>query len=259
MKVLVRRFEDLGSMRFQVSGPIGIVTISRPRQRNALTREMWQTLERWSGTIGSKTKLLIIRGSGKDFTAGSDIKEFARLSAEEANEGFETMERALAAIENLPIPTIASINGPAFGAGFILALACDMRIGSTNARFGMPVGKLGITLQTPFIRRMIQTLGPSRTKQLVYTAQSYHAEEAFRVGILNELVPPEKLDERTFQLAKAILEQSQASLLSVKKSVNQVLLGQVETQRQWVDKNDFLEGVHAFAEKRPTRFMAVRS
>lgn len=245
-------------MRFQVSGPLGILTISRPQQRNALTREMWQTIERWSGTISSKTKLLIIRGSGKDFTAGSDIKEFARLTAEEANDGFETMERAISAIETLPIPTIAAINGPAFGAGFILSLACDLRIGSTNARFGMPVGRLGITLQTPFIRRMIQTLGPSRTKQLVYTAQSYNAEEAYRVGILNELVPAEELDDRTFKFAKAILQQSQASLLAVKKSVNQVLTGQAEEHRQWVDKTDFVEGVQAFAEKRPTRFTAIR-
>lgn len=246
-------------MRFQVSGPIGIVTISRPRHRNALTREMWQTIERWSGTIGSKTKLLILRGSGKDFTAGSDIKEFARLTADDANEAFETMERAIAAIENLPIPTIAGINGPAFGAGFILSLACDLRIGSNYARFGMPVGRLGITLQTPFIRRMVQTLGPSRTKQLVYTAQSLSAEEAYRIGILNELVPAQDLDEHTFKLAKSILEQSQASLLAVKKSVNLFLANQVENHRQWVDKNDFVEGVQAFAEKRPTRFLAVRN
>lgn len=258
MKVLVRRFEELSSMRFQVSGRIGIVTLHRPRQRNALTQEMWKTLERWCDTIPAKMKLLIIRGAGKDFTAGSDIKEFAGLSPDAANEAFETMERAIRAVEQLSIPTIASINGPAFGAGFILSLACDLRIGSENARFGMPVGKLGITLQTPFIRRMMQILGPSRTKQMVYTALTYDAKQAWQVGILNELVTDQSLDESTFALAKKMLEQSQASLSAVKQSVQLVQDGEVEAERSWVHPGDFVEGVRAFTEKRPTRFIMTQ-
>jgi enoyl-CoA hydratase len=254
VRVTVQRFEQFGSMRFQLTGPVGIITINRPRQRNALTRGMWETLAQWCEHLPQKTKVLILRGGGRDFTAGSDIKEFARLTVDEADDAFETMERAIAAMERVQVPTIASINGPAYGAGFVLALACDLRIGSPLARFGMPVGKLGITLQTPFVRRLIAILGPSRTKELVYTARSYSAEEALALGLLNQLVPEEELDERTLDLAKSILQQSRASLFAVKDSVHRVLAGEAERERHWVDRRDFVEGVRAFTEKRPARF-----
>ncbi|UOF88644.1 enoyl-CoA hydratase/isomerase family protein [Fodinisporobacter ferrooxydans] len=254
MRVDVRKFGSSGSLRFQTSGPVGIVTINRPYHKNALSREMWKTLGDWCNTVPLKTKLLILRGSGSSFTAGSDIKEFSRLTTDEANEAFETMERAIHAVEFLTIPTIAAINGPAYGAGFILSLACDLRIGTNQAKFGMPVGKLGITLQAPFVRRMVQTIGPSRTKELVFTARSYSAEEALQTGILNEIVSQSNLDNRVFQLSKTILQQSQASIASVKEGVKNVVNGCTESSREWVDKRDFLEGVQAFTQKRAAHF-----
>ncbi|QSO55167.1 enoyl-CoA hydratase/isomerase family protein [Alicyclobacillus curvatus] len=125
----------------------------------------------------------------------------------------------MSAVENLNIPTIAAVNSPAYGAGFVLTLACDLRIGSQSASFGMPVGKLGITLQPPFIKRMMSHLGPSRTKEMVYTAKQYDAETAFRIDLLNDLTTEEQLDERAFAVARSILEQSKASILAVKESV----------------------------------------
>lgn len=254
MRVLVERFNDQGTMRFQLAGPIGVITIDRPHQRNALTQPMWKTLALWTGELPEKTKLLVIRGAGADFTAGSDIKEFSTLTVEGADAAFETMEQAIRAVENLSIPTIAAINGPAFGAGFILALACDLRIGTEHAKFGMPVGKLGITLQPPFIKRMMQCLGPSRTKDLVYTARSYNAAYAYELGILNYLVPSQKLDSEIISLARCMLLQSRASLLAVKRNVQLVLSGSLSRQENWVDGRDFPEGVQAFNEKRPAHF-----
>ncbi|QRF23861.1 enoyl-CoA hydratase/isomerase family protein [Alicyclobacillus sp. TC] len=254
VKVVVERFNEQGTLRFQLAGPIGVITIDRSSQRNALTQDMWKTMKNWVVSLPSKTRLLVIRGAGSDFTAGSDIKEFSVLTVDQANIAFETMEETISAIENVSIPTIASINGPAFGAGFILALACDVRIGTENAMFGMPVGKLGVTLQPPFLRRMIQTLGPSRTKDLIYTARSYKANQAMELGILNYLVPSVKLDSETISLARRMLLQSRASLLAVKKNVNLVLSGMQMETGYWVDNNDFKEGVRAFTEKRPAHF-----
>jgi enoyl-CoA hydratase len=254
MRVVVERFNDQGTLRFQLAGPIGVITIDRPRQRNALTQQMWKTMGEWVRDLPPKIRLLVLRGAGDDFTAGSDIKEFSTLTVEQANTAFETMEDTIRAFENLSIPTIASINGPAFGAGFILALACDVRIGTENAKFGMPVGKLGITLQPPFLRRMIQTLGPSRTKDLVYTARTYKATQAMELGVLNYLVPSAQLDSETISLARRMLLQSRASLLAVKKNVQTVLSGTSVDIQDWVDSNDFTEGVRAFTEKRPAHF-----
>lgn len=254
MRVIVERFNEQSTLRFQLAGPIGVITIDRQRQRNALTQAMWHTIGQWAGNLPDKTRLLVIRGAGDDFTAGSDIVEFSTLSVEQANVAFETMEHTIQTIEGLPIPTIASINGPAFGAGFILALACDVRIGTEKAKFGMPVGKLGITLQPPFIRRMIQTLGPSRTKDLVYTARSYNANQAFDLGVLNYLVPDGKLDSETISLARRMLLQSRASLLAVKKNVQTVLSNSSVDLQDWVDGTDFPEGVKAFTEKRQAQF-----
>lgn len=241
-------------MRLQTTGPIGIVTFDRPDRRNALTQSMWQTLERWCEDLPAKVKLLILRGSGREFTAGSDIKEFAGLTAEEANVAFMVMERAIHAVETLKIPTIAAINGPAYGAGFVLTLACDLRIGSESATFGMPVGKLGITLQPPFIERMISHLGPSRTKEMVYTARQYDATTAYRMGLLNDMAPTGQLDEYVFSVARSILQQSKASIHAVKESVRAVLTDANPVMGAWVDEKDFVEGVRAFNEKRAAVF-----
>lgn len=258
MRVAIEHFNEQGTMRYQLSGPIGIITIDRPEQRNALSRQMWETLYDWATHLPAKTKVLILRGADKNFTAGSDIKEFATLTAHDANQAFITMEKAIHAVENLPIPTIASVNGPAYGAGFILTLSCDIRIGSENARFGMPVGKLGITLQPEFIRRMVELLGPSRTKDMVYTARSYGASEALELGLLNYAVSSSELDELTFKLARKILEQSQASMAAVKDSVFKVLSGTLHGTDEWVEEHDFFEGVRAFKEKRAARFLKPR-
>ncbi len=252
--VAIEHFNEQGTMRYQLSGPIGIVTIDRPGHRNALSRQMWQTLENWIKQLPAKIKVLILRGAGRHFTAGSDIKEFSVLSVSDANHAFNIMESAIHSIECLPIPTIASINGPAYGAGFILSLACDIRVGSENAHFGMPVGKLGITLQPQFIRRMIQMLGPSRTKDMVYTARTYDATQALNLGILNYSAPTADLDAYTFALARSILAQSQASMTAVKASVQQVLYGLGSESDNWVDQYDFPKGVQAFKEKRTARF-----
>jgi enoyl-CoA hydratase len=254
MQVIVHRFDECGSMRLQTAGGVGVITIDRPKFRNALTQRMWRTLEEWCEQLPQRVRVLIVRGRPGEFSAGSDIQEFATLTPEQADSAFEQMERAIAAVERLEIPTIASVDGPAYGAAFVLTLACDLRIASDRARFGMPVGKLGITLQPPFLRRLVQHLGPSRTKALVYTASSYDAYEAQALGLLHAVTAPEQLDAEVMRIARAILQQSPASLRAVKEGVNAVLQGRVEAAGSWVDAADFVEGVRAFREKRAAKF-----
>ncbi|GEK34584.1 enoyl-CoA hydratase-related protein [Kurthia sibirica] len=244
---------------YQETAGLAIITIHRPQAKNALTANMWDELRRIAlGVLDNpKNKVLLLRGYGEQFTAGSDIKEFHAISLEEAEQAFIHMEKTISTIENLPLPTVAVINGAAMGAGLELALACDLRIGSNLAKLGIPVGKLGITLNNQFAQRLVSLIGPSMTKDLVFTGRMLKAEEAYRIGMLNYLVAAKDLDRYAIRIGKLVASMSPASLVAVKKSVQQCIqsvpdLWQGSTP--FVDQQDFPEGIRAFVEKRPPHF-----
>jgi enoyl-CoA hydratase/carnithine racemase len=260
MRVDIRRMEaEQAKITLQETGGMAIITIYRPQKKNALTANMWNQL----GEVGQnvlnnpKNKVLLLRGYGEQFTAGSDIGEFHEMTLEEAENAFVLMEKAISTIENLPLPTIGIVNGPAMGAGLELLLACDLRIGSEKARLGIPVGKLGITINNRFAKRVVDLMGPSVTKELVYLGRILKADEAYSLGMLNYLVNETELDRYAFRMGKLVASMSPASLLAVKQSVNECVNS---TPAIWngstpfVDKQDFSEGVAAFVEKRAPRF-----
>lgn len=256
MQVLIKRVED-GKITFQQTSKIAIVTFNRTASRNALKADMWKELALIGKEISQskKIKVVILRGATGQFTAGSDIKEFAAMSLGEANAAFQTMEEAISVFESLSIPVIGAIDGPAMGAGFVLSLACDMRIGTSETQMGIPVGRLGITLGPSFMRRIVRELGPSRAKELVFTGKIYQAKEAYQFGLLNQLVEQEELDRTVLNLARVMMRQSTASLKAVKKAVE---LCELRPNVPWsyVDPIDFPEGCRAFSEKRQPRFQS---
>lgn len=261
MRVTISRIEKDGKISLQESGGIAIVTIYRPAFKNALTANMWREMNHVAERIprNPKTKVVILRGGGGMFTAGSDIKEFSRMTIDEANEAFRIMEDALSAFEKLALPTIAVINGPAMGAGLELALACDLRIGTPNTKMGMPVARLGITLSKKFTKRIVDLVGPSRMKDLVYTGRLLDPEESREWGLVNYLLSDEQNpDHFATALAEKIKQQSTASLRAVKEGVaysnptfELPLKSEFESN---VDPDDFPEGVQAFVEKRKPEF-----
>lgn len=260
MQVLISRLDDDAKITLQETAGLAIITLHRPDKRNALTVDMWGELPELIERIvdNPKNKVILLRGTGTQFTAGSDIKEFSEISIDEAEHAFVVMEKAISTIEQLPIPTVGVINGPAMGAGLELALACDIRIGSKGARMGIPVGRLGITLNQKFAQRLVQFLGPSMAKDLIYTGRVLEAEECLHFGMLNYLVDQDKLDRIAFEKGKVIASQSPASLYAVKRSVAQcqsrVEVPWGETRHTFVDPIDFPEGVLSFVEKRPPKF-----
>lgn len=254
MKITIKRAPD-GKITLQESASIAIVTINRPVARNALTSNMWRVLKRIGEEIPAnpKTKVVILRGITGSFTAGSDIKEFCEMNVTEANNAFELMEETISTFEKLPMPVIGAIDGPALGAGFILALACDMRIGTESARMGIPVGRLGIKLSPSFVRRINRLIGPSLTKELVFTNEIYNYEKASRLGLLNQVVSSNELDRYTLKLAESMASQSRASLRSVKEAT-ELSWGTKDIKWDFVDPYDFPEGCLAFVEKRKPHF-----
>jgi len=260
MQVRTTRLEEEDAkIIYQETAGLAIITIHRPHLKNALTANMWSQLAKIALLTldNPKNKVLLLRGSGANFTAGSDIKEFNSISLEEAEEAFVHMEKTISTIERLPIPVIGVINGPAMGAGLELALACDIRIGSDKARMGIPVGKLGITLNNKFAKRLVDLVGPSATKDFVFTGRMYKAEEAYKAGMLNYLVAEKDLNKFAIRMGKLVAGMSPSSLLAVKRSVQECLDSVPElwnTSSHFVDPEDFPEGVRAFVEKRPPKF-----
>jgi len=254
VRVLIKRVVD-GKITLQETSKIAIVTINRPSARNAMTTQMWTELTDIAGEVRAnrKIKVMVLRGMPGQFTAGSDIKEFSEMSVEEANQEFELMEEAISTVESLQIPVIGSLDGPALGAGFVLSLACDIRIGSHRTRMGIPVGRLGITLGPAFVRRIVRLIGPSRTKELVFSGRIYDAATSFQLGLLNQMVETHHLDHSALELADTIMGQSRAAVQAVKRSVD-LSYRTTETAWNYVDPVDFPEGCLAFVEKRSPRF-----
>lgn len=260
MKVKISRMKNgEAKITYQESGGIAIITIHRPQKRNALSQEMWKKLYDLAEKAekNPKNRVLVLRGSGDQFTSGSDLYEFNEMSLEESEEAFVIMEHTITYFELLPMPTLCVINGPSMGAGLELALACDMRVGSENTKLGIPVGNLGITLNNRFAHRLVTLLGPSKTKELVYMGKIYDGTQAHQHGLLNELVDSSNLVNYALNMASRIASQSPRSLLAIKRAVAESTESSPELWEgttDFVDPEDFPEGVSAFVEKRKPQF-----
>ncbi|WP_240376843.1 enoyl-CoA hydratase/isomerase family protein [Bacillus piscicola] len=263
MRVSISRVEKNGKITLQESGGIAIVTIHRPAAKNAMTANMWKELAALGKRIpkNEKTRVVILRGAEGLFTAGSDIKEFNRMSIDEANESFGYMEEAISTFEEIELPTVGVISGPAMGAGFELALACDLRIGTPRTKMGMPIGRLGITLSKSFVKRIVDLIGPSKMKDLVYTGRLLNPVECRDWGLVNYLLDEDtNADNYAISLANIIKEQSPASLRAAKESAafanSRLDIPLKSTFEKSAHPVDFPEGVRAFVEKRKPNFQS---
>lgn len=239
---------------------IATITINRPWVRNAFTVQMWQMLHQYVDQIRAtpEIRVVVIQGAGDEaFTSGSDISEFASMRIEEVDANFQVMEDAITAVEQLPIPTIACLNGFALGGGLELALACDVRVASERATMGMPIARLGIMLSPKFAKRIVDLIGPSRAKDLLYTGRFIGANEALNMGLVNYFVLSHELKRTTMEMARRIADFSGSSIRAAKRAVGLCLpLSEASASEgpYFIDREDFPEGVAAFLERRPPKF-----
>lgn len=247
---------------YEKEGGVGIITLNRPERLNAINFQLAFELDRLLDEIleDGEARTLILTGAGRGFCAGADIKEMADPQAKRLPVG--RRYTFFNKIEDLDRPVIAAINGPANGGGLELALACDFRIASEAANFGLGEVKLGVMPAGGGTARLPRLIGISRAKEFLYFGNRIDAEEAQRIGLVNRVVPAEKLMEEAKAWAAELAERPPLSLKMLKYCVNlgvqMDLLGAIDYEAKCAailsTSEDSVEGVRAFVEKRKPVF-----
>ena len=215
---------DAGDLGMTTAEGITTLWLNRPAKRNAVTYEMWHSIAETCRQLANDAtvRLLVIRGAGDHFCAGADIHGLSDVSPadyEAAN------RRADHAIATFPKPTIAYITGACTGGGTQIAVACDLRIADTTARFGITPARLGILYPSYAIERVTHLIGPSATKHLLYTAEIVDSERALRIGLIDEAHPPSSAHRRLDQLTDLIAHQrSLMTQMATKEMVDTVVM-----------------------------------
>src|SRR5438309_10545614 len=187
-------------------GPIATITVNRPKSLNALNS---QTLRELTQAVRecADARAVILTGAGeKAFVAGADISEMAPMGPWQAREFSELGHVLTALIEDIPSATIAAVNGYALGGGLELAVACDMIFASENARLGLPEVTLGVTPGFGGTQRLVRRVGKLRAKEMIFTGDWVDARRAYEIGLVNEVLPREKLLEHCRTVARKIAE-----------------------------------------------------
>jgi enoyl-CoA hydratase len=257
---------NLENVIYEKKEGIVTVTINRPQKRNALNRATRRELRKVLEKIRSSddTRVLIITGAGDQaFVAGADVTELKEMNQWDMMNYLSTLSQQLYTdYANLEIPTIAMINGYCLGGGLELALGCDIRVASEDASFGAPEVRLGVIPGGGATQRLPGLVGLSVAKELMFTGRIIDAQEALRIGLVNRVVPKDKLKEIVWELAADFAKKSSIVLKLIKRSVNRGFQATIDiglayealAQCLCFTTEDHEEGLSAFLEKRKPDF-----
>jgi len=247
-------------VKLELDDGIATITISRPKALNALNSAVLDELDSAITQVGENraARALIITGEGnKAFVAGADIGEMVNLTPDEAVAFSRRGQAVFSAIERLPIPTIAAVNGYALGGGCELALGCDIRIASENARFGQPEVGLGIIPGFGGTVRLPLAIGRSRATYMILTGRQISAKEAYAMGLVAEIMPSESLLSRAEELARELGAKSYVAVAYAKRILfpdDEALAREARRFGQCFETGHPKEGMSAFLERRPPKF-----
>lgn len=257
--------ENYNNLTVEKTDRIAMVTVNRPKVLNALNRETMVELKDAFEQIAvdSDIDVVIVTGSGdKSFVAGADISQMRNMSTLEARDWGKFSQAVYNSIENLPQPVIAAVNGYALGGGCELAMSCDIRIASEKAKFGQPEVLLGVIPGFAGTQRLPRLIGKGRAKELLFTGDQIDAQEAYRLGLVNHVVPPEQLLTAAKDMAKKIMSRGLVAVKLCKAAVNEGLDMDIESGQAYeaevfglcFSTADQKEGMSAFIEKRKAKF-----
>jgi enoyl-CoA hydratase len=249
--------------------PLATVIINRPRQRNAISYSMWGELARLFSELDADrdVRAVVITGAGNEaFSAGADIQDFEQYRSDSVKgRGYnKAVDGLLTTLTEMGTPTISMIQGFAAGGGCEIAVATDLRIAAEGSRLGMPVARLGITVGHREMQGLVNLVGKGNALYILLSGRLLEAQEALRIGLVNQVVPPEELRPYTYQLAREIAALAPLSHAVNKRTLSQVLakpsLSDLTPEEAGLpltqfDTRDYHEGYRAFLEKRQPHFI----
>lgn len=255
------------AIRYELlKGGVSAITLARPDKRNALSAEMFEELAEVVERAGGdeSARCVLVRGEGPSFCAGIDVAAFVRIAGaqEQFPEFIARAQRGFRALATLPKPTVAAVQGHALGAGFQLALACDLRVAAEDVSFGMLEIRFGLLPDLGGNGRLAALVGPAVAKELVWTGRQLDAAEAQRLGLANRVVAPAALEEESTALAEALAAAAPLPVRASKAIIDHAASAPIEdlmdeearAQNHMLGSDDHREAVAAFFEKRAPEF-----
>lgn len=200
---------------------VAIIRFNRPQVLNAMNRQLWTDLEAAleDAKLDEGIKVVIITGEGRAFSTGADLKESKDRTLEQYREYLENLQEVSRRIIRYPKPIIAAVNGYALGSGYELALACDIRIAAESAKFGSPEAKVSSSVTGGAMRLLQDLVGPGKAKELLFTCEFIDGKEAERIGLVNKVVPDDRLMEEAMAMAQKIAQNSSFSIKVIKRGL----------------------------------------
>jgi enoyl-CoA hydratase/carnithine racemase len=255
-----------GTIHFVADAGIATVTLDSPGKLNAVGVAMWQELRRVFEALAGDddVRCIVLRGAGGNFAAGADLDEFGQVHHDLTSGRrfhLDTVVPSLAAIRDVPQPVLAAIEGVCAGGGLQIALACDVRLAAESARFGVPVGRLGLPVVLPELRLLLERLGQAVTAELLLTGRLLDAGQAADKGIVSRTVPAAEFEQRVVETAHAI---AAGSPLAARRNKAQIRLlverrmdytaHELDASFEFLDSEDYREGIAAFIARRHPHF-----
>ncbi len=258
------------TIQLEMRGAVCLLTLNRPERLNALTVAVGKEFQSAIGEARERgARAMVLTGAGRAFCAGGDLREMQEIAGREGrleaffDEPLRVLNDVILLIRNTPLPFIAAVNGAASGGGCNLALACDLVVAAEGARFNQAFIKIGLSPDCGGTFMLPRLIGWKRAAELMFTGDMVSAEQAWQMGMINSVVPDAELMPNVLALAERLANSPTAAIGQIKRlleaSANNDYGGQLELERKAQIESgqtkDFVEGVAAFLEKRPPRFV----
>jgi enoyl-CoA hydratase/carnithine racemase len=255
------------SLIVEKKGTVGWIVFNQPAKKNAINDAMWRGIPEAMARYDAdrEVRCVAFRGAGTEaFASGADISEFAKIRAERAavSQYDGLLDRVLHSIQGSPKPSVAMIHGFCMGGGLEVALACDLRYCGRSAQFGIPAAKLGLAYSVEGHKRLLETVGHARAREIMFLGRRYPADEAFAMGLVHRILPDEELEKFTTEVIDTLVQNAPLSIANSKTQIEEYVKASGEPDHarmqaaieRCAKSADYEEGRRAFMEKRKPRF-----